>query len=119
MKNSMAIRFLLLLLIFASDLSIASSGNSVTQIAWHPRWEILEYRSCGAADACWIANVKNRKTNRSVATLRCDGEKLYSRVGEGPERLEAENCYAFESEEKFQVIPRTLEKLLHRSTTIR
>jgi hypothetical protein len=94
--------------------ALASSGNPIIYIAWDPTTEILEYHSCGAADACWVAQVKNKKTKQRIAVLRCDGEKPFSRIGKSPEAIAAEDCHRFENEDKFQQIPAELRTLLHR-----
>lgn len=96
------------------EVSLASSGNPPNQLAWRPKTEVLEYHSCGAADACWVAQVKNKKTKKRVALLRCDGEKLFSILGKHPEIVAAENCHLFENESKFQEIPKALRTLLNR-----
>ena len=108
------ISILPVVLLSFSGAILASSGNPVVRLAWKPPAEILEYHSCGAADACWVAQVKNMKTKRKIATLRCDGEKLFSSVGKHAEVIAAEDCHRFESENKFQVIPEALRTLLRR-----
>ena len=94
--------------------SLASSGNPLMQLAWKPKTEVLEYHSCGAADACWVAQIKNKKTKKRIAVLRCDGEKLFSILGKHQEITSAEDCHRFENGNKFQEIPKALRKLLHR-----
>jgi len=92
----------------------ASSGNPIMQLAWTPKTEVLEYHSCGAADACWVAQVKNKQTKKRIAILRCDGEKLFSSVGRRAETNTAEDCHKFENDHKFQEIPEALRELLNR-----
>lgn len=94
--------------------AFGSSGNVITHLAWKPKTEVLEYHSCGAADACWQAQVKNKKTKKRIATLRCDGEKLFSSFGKYPETITAPDCNHFENKDKFQLIPEKLRSLLHR-----
>lgn len=93
---------------------VASSGNPVTRLEWEPRTEVLEYRSCGAADACWIAEVKNKRTKRLIAKIRCDSEQLFAAVGKTPETLLASDCRKFETDDKFAEIPSALRVLLKR-----
>lgn len=111
--------FLLALAFFASfsivaDGAFASSGNERIQLGWTPRTEILEYHSCGAADACWVAQIKKRGTQKFVAEIRCDGEKLFSRVWNKAETLVAEDCSQFENENKFLEIRHAFRALLKR-----
>ena len=113
-KITVLVSILSIVLLASSGEALASSGNPIMHLAWKPATEILEYHSCGAADACWVAQVKNKKTKKRIVTLRCDGEKLFSSVGEHPEAIAAEDCHKFENENKFQVIPAALRTLLHR-----
>lgn len=101
-------------LLAASGKTFASSGNPVMYLAWQPATEVLEYHSCGAGDACWVAHVKSRKTKQRIAMLRCDGEKLFSGVAGQPEAMVAGDCHQFERENKFQRIPAALRALLQR-----
>lgn len=94
--------------------SFASSGNGVVQLQWVPRTEVLNYRSCGAADTCWVAQLTRRKNKKTIATIRCDGEKFFSSIGDGPETLAADNCAIFEKDDKFQEIRNTLNLILKR-----
>lgn len=100
------------LLSFSGEV-LASSGNPIVQLPWKPGTEILEYHSCGAADACWVAQVKNKKTKKRIAVLRCDGEKLFSSLGRHPETIAAENCHQFETDNKFKEITEVLRALLY------
>ena len=92
----------------------ASSGNPIQHLAWQPKTEVLEYHACGAADACWVAELKNRKTKKRIAVLHCDGEKLLSGVGKRAETVAAPDCHGFEGEDKFQQIPAALRTMLQR-----
>lgn len=113
--NKAVLLSILALALFAfSEWVLASSGNHIVQLSWGSKAEVLEYHSCGAADVCWVAQVKNKKTKKRIAMLRCDGERLFSRVGRNPEAIAGEDCHKFESENKFQEIPATLRALMHR-----
>ena len=46
---------------------------------WGRAGETLQYRSCGCADRCWVAEVKNQRSRKTLATLRCDCERLFAR----------------------------------------
>ena len=93
---------------------LASGGNPVSQLEWKFKKEVLEFHSCGSADACWIAEVKQKKSKRTIAKLRCDGENLFSKVGEKAETEVVDGCAPFEGDNKFQEIPEALRKLLGR-----
>jgi hypothetical protein len=56
-------------------------GASEYQMPWGFKGERLYYLSCGLADECWEAKVREPKTKRLVATLRCDGSKLFYSIG--------------------------------------
>lgn len=103
-----------LLLALASPALWAAGG--AYPLDWGRPGEVLEYRSCGCADSCWVAEVKNRRTRQTVASLRCDCERLFSRVGvRGPEVQRAASCSAFEGvADKPGAIRQALEELLQR-----
>lgn len=81
---------------------------------WGRPGETLQYRSCGCADSCWVAEVKSRRTGQTLARLRCDCERLFSQVGvRGAEVERAPSCSAFEgTADKPDVIRQALEELL-------
>jgi len=71
----------------------AEIGNAKAQ-SGHPyklNWDVpseeLIYRSCGCADACWVAEVRSVRKMTVKATLRCDCEKLYFSEGKSLERI--------------------------------
>lgn len=103
-----------LLLALLSSALWAAGGTY--PLEWGRSVEVLEYRSCGCADSCWVAEVKNRRTRQTLATLRCDCERLFSRVGaRGPEVQRAPHCAAFEgTADKPGAIRHALEELLGR-----
>lgn len=103
-----------MLLVLLSPALWAAGGTY--PLDWGRPGEVLEYRSCGCADSCWVAQVKNRRTRQTLATLRCDCERLFSRVGaRGPEVPRAASCAAFEGvADKPGAIRQALEELLGR-----
>ncbi|MDP4077095.1 hypothetical protein [Acidovorax sp. A1169] len=105
-----------LLLALASPALWASGGTGTYPLDWGRPGETLEYRSCGCADSCWVAEVKNRRTRQTLARLRCDCERLFSQTGpRGPEVERASSCAAFEgTADKPGAIRQALEKLLKR-----
>ena len=62
-------------------------------LAWPDAHEVLRYRSCGCGDACWVAELRVRKTQRIKARLRCDCERLHlTSPWPGRERLYSDSC---------------------------
>lgn len=94
----------------------AAGGAGSYPLEWHGAGEVLEYRSCGCADSCWVASVKRLATRQTLAQLRCDCEKAYARVGANvAETPYADSCSAFERPgDKPQAIRQALEALLGR-----
>lgn len=54
----------------------ASSYPNTYTLSWAEKSEQLTYRSCGCADGCWIAELRERKSKRLKASLRCDCSNL-------------------------------------------
>jgi hypothetical protein len=113
----------ILLGVLASVLAVqasAAGGTGVYELRWSKATELLEYRSCGCADACWVAEVRSRKTRHLKARLRCDCEKLFSSVGTRnsksakTEKIQSQSCTAFENADKAEAISKALEQLLGR-----
>jgi hypothetical protein len=102
----------ILLLCILSGGAYAAGGTGAYELAWKKSGEVLEYHSCGCADSCWVAEVKNRKTNILKARLRCDCERLYYSYGVAPEQQYAQSCAAFETGEKLKAIRETMELIL-------
>jgi hypothetical protein len=105
---------MVLLLALASPAPWAA--DNAYPLDWARPGETLQYRSCGCADSCWVAEVRNRRTRQTLASLRCDCERLFSRVGaRGPETERAPSCAAFEgTADKPAAIRKALEELLGR-----
>jgi hypothetical protein len=100
-----------------SQLAMAASGTEVHPLyvlAWSNPKEVLTYRSCGCADACWTATVKVKKTGAVKATLKRNCDRLAYALGRRP--LQALNMplELFDSENKNQEIKQTLERVLGR-----
>lgn len=105
-----------LLFALASPILWAAGGTGTYPLDWGHPGETLEYRSCGCADSCWVAEVKNRRTRQTLARLRCDCERLFSQTGaRGPEVERAPSCAAFEgTADKPGAIRQALQALLGR-----
>lgn len=103
-------RTALLLPLFMA-MPLAHAAGTWQPLDWPNRQETARYRSCGCADACWIAEVHDRK-RQLKARLRCDCEVVLAQIGKAPERQIAANCSAFEQGDKFDAIRRELLQLL-------
>jgi hypothetical protein len=55
----------------------ASSHPGLFTLTWANKSERLTYRSCGCADSCWVAKLRERKTLHIKAILSCNCENLY------------------------------------------
>jgi hypothetical protein len=108
----------------ASAPAQAAGGTGTYALDWSHAGETLQYRSCGCADSCWVAEVKSQRTHKTLAALRCDCTRLLARVparpGKGvgpntPEIEQAPSCSAVnESGDKPKAIREALEHLLGR-----
>lgn len=90
-------------------------GMGEIRLPWRYPGERLYYRSCGCADACWVAEVRDRRTSRVKARLRCDCEKLLFSLGDGAEDGPfADTCDSIQTSDKFKLIPDMMRKILGR-----
>lgn len=96
-------------------LAMASSGTGIYTLAWPYPSEVIEYHSCGMADACWVAELKDTAHGDIKIRLRCDGEKLYITLGsQKAEALYRDSCAAFAGTEinsKSAAIMQTMKAL--------
>ena len=69
--------FVALLFALLANSAFASSDPSTYSLPWAEKSEQLTYRSCGCADSCWIAELRERKSKRLKAVLRCDCSNLH------------------------------------------
>lgn len=101
--------------LFLPALAVASSGTGIYTLPWPNPSEVLEYHSCGMADACWVAELKDTAHGDVKIRLRCDGEKLYLPLGSPKvEKLYRDSCAAFEGAEinsKSTAITQTMKAL--------
>jgi len=91
-------------------LSLASGGTPESTLPWPKKNEVLAYHSCGCADACWVAEVRQRSSKAVRARLRCDCETLHywSAAGAREEVIGA-TCAAINDQPgKFELIPRLM-----------
>jgi hypothetical protein len=111
--------YLMSIFIFFGFSSIATAAccDGISKLEWKNSAEILEYRSCGCADSCWVAELRSKKTRRLKARLRCDCEKTYfsidpGKIGGKSERIYEGNCTRFENDDKFETINEEMKKIL-------
>ncbi|MFY2561154.1 hypothetical protein ACN469_26365 [Corallococcus terminator] len=93
-------------------------GRAVAQhplytLPWENKSQVLEYRSCGCADSCWVAELRAKKGRKLLAKLRCDCEKLW--VIPSPDAKETEyraTCEGFDTEQKLDLIAEELRRVV-------
>lgn len=99
--------------------AFASSGNPETKLAWPNKAEVLMYHSCGCADACWVAEVRDKKSRRVKQYLSCDCEVLHFGTTSKKAETSSESCTAWsaptaEMGSKDKLIENKMKKLLGR-----
>lgn len=94
----------------------AAGGSGAYPLDWGRPGETLQYRSCGCADRCWVAEVKHQRSRKTLASLRCDCERLFGRVGiRGAEVEHSPSCSAIDdADNKPRAIREALEQMLGR-----
>lgn len=105
-----------LVLCFVSTAAMAHAGGAgIYRLDWPYRGEVLNYRSCGCADACWVAEVRIQRTKALKARLRCDCESLrYARSPSLSKETALGNCETINrSGSKPEAIREKLEQILH------
>jgi hypothetical protein len=114
MRKLLSLNYFIAML-FAAVSSSASSGSGEYRLEWPVRGEFLVYHSCGCADSCWVAEVRNTQTKVVKYRLRCDCEKLlFSQPGREREYVVSESCSSInESDKKSDQIRQQLETFIH------
>lgn len=93
----------------------AAGGTGSYTLPWNTPGEVLEYRSCGCGDSCWVAELRDARTKTLKGRLRCDCERLHATVGpKGKERAQAAICPAGEGAGKPQAVGEAMRLLLRR-----
>ncbi len=102
--------FALLGLGLLAPASQAAGGTPESMLPWPKKNEVLAYHSCGCADACWVAEVRQRSSKAVRARLHCDCEKLsYWSAASADEEVIGATCAAINDQpDKFELIPRLM-----------
>jgi hypothetical protein len=108
MKKSIPILILLAMLVLIPAVQ-AAGQHPKYNLDWPRAGEVLSYQSCGCADSCWTAELKQGKQLK--ARLRCDCEKLYFTKEGGQEQKVADSCDEFNVEGKMGLIPQRMREL--------
>lgn len=91
----------------------AAGGTGEYELPWpHPN-EALMYHACGCADSCWVAEVRDRKTNKVLNRLSCDCTSLsFSKNGRKQNVPIDESCDEINrSRDKAELIKNKIEQL--------
>ena len=107
----------LIISLLAKSAYSAGQPNTYT-LTWAEKSEQLTYRSCGCADGCWIAELRERKSKRLKASLRCDCSNLLGRYpAKSPERELQKSCSEInDREDKMDAISQAMKSLVDRDT---
>ncbi|AVS76326.1 hypothetical protein I4I83_00805 [Acidovorax cattleyae] len=91
----------------------AFAATAPYPLDWPHARETLLYRSCGCADACWVAEVRDARTRALKARLRCGCETLhYQPAPRAPEATLPGGCGPINgSSDKPAAIRERLEQL--------
>jgi hypothetical protein len=103
--------FFLIIFTLVSATVDAACCDGESKIPWNLKNEVLMYRSCGCADACWVAEVRNKKTGSIKIRLRSDCEKILQKVGSQTEQEFKGDPEPFFSMQKFDAIPKAMHDL--------
>lgn len=96
-------------LILLQPAAYAAGPPPLYKLDWSRAGEVLTYRSCGCADSCWVAEL--RQGRKLKARLRCDCEKLYFAKELGQEQEVADSCDALNTDRKMDLIPQRIKEL--------
>ncbi len=92
MNQTFTFKAIVLALFILPCITQASGGTGEYELPWPIKSESLIYHSCGCADSCWVAEVRDRQNHRVLFTLRCDCEMLFFSAGNSGERPLNESC---------------------------
>lgn len=94
--------------------AFASSHPTTYSLPWGEKTEQLTYRSCGCADSCWVAELRERKSKRLKAVLRCDCSNLHGVYpADSSERDLQESCSEInDGSDKMHLVSQTMKRLI-------
>lgn len=94
----------------------AVAGNPPYALDWDNASQVLEYRTCGCADSCWVAELRKKKSRKFLVKLKCDCSQLWVATEKNPkETLYRTDCNGFDTEEKMSRIAAEVRTLLEAS----
>lgn len=89
------------------------ADHSLYTLDWENKSQVLEYRSCGCADSCWVAELRAKKGRKLLAGLRCDCTRLWVIPSPGAKEVEHRpTCEGFDEVGKFERITEELRKVV-------
>ncbi|MDC8757019.1 hypothetical protein [Janthinobacterium fluminis] len=96
----------------------SSSYPGTYTLPWAEKKEQLTYRSCGCADGCWIAELRERQSKRLKASLRCDCSNLLAVYpAKSSERALQKNCAEINDRvDKMEAISQKMKNLIDSDT---
>jgi hypothetical protein len=99
--------------------AFASSHPTTYSLPWTEKSEQLTYRSCGCADGCWIAELRERKSKRLKAVLRCDCSNLHGVYpANSSERELQESCSEInDRSDKMDAVSKMMKRLIDTGRT--
>lgn len=104
----------LMMSLLPSQHAWSAGGHETYHLKWPVPSEALSYHACGCADACWVAELRDKPKREVKATLRCDCEMLhFSASGRSSVAdISLGTCAPLnESMQKFELIPSRLRLL--------
>lgn len=110
-------------LAFSITVPAAAQTGAPFELDWPHSGERLVYGSRGCADECWMADVRDKRGNRLIGRLQCDGKTLsYDQPSVRAKGIVVGTCDDINDsaargvKSKFEAIPEILERLLARGT---
>ena len=98
----------------AAARSFYDTIHPLQQIEWPNKKQRLEYRTCGCADSCWTAQLWDisRKKRKLLASLRCDCESIWAKVGNKKEYQHEKTCDVYGDMSKMTYIRTQMQELI-------
>ncbi|SIQ44830.1 hypothetical protein [Aquipseudomonas alcaligenes] len=103
------------LLLLPTQQVLAAGGTGEYALDWPVAGETLVYRSCGCADDCWVAELRDSASAQVKASLSCDCSELFYAQGTSARQPLGEACAVInDSADKAAAIGARLHELLSR-----